>query len=61
MDVRVEIAPGGKTTIDVSGVVGPSCGNVAEALAKAMAGTDVDTTKKPEYHEHGTDSAKVNA
>lgn len=59
MEVRVEVAPDGGTTIDVSGVVGKGCENITASLQRALGATEVDAEHKPEYYEHATD--KVNA
>ena len=49
-EVTVDISTEGKVTVEVNGVVGPSCQSITDAL-KANLGGDVESdTKKPEFY-----------
>jgi hypothetical protein len=58
--IVVDVAPDGSCRIDVQGVKGKTCLDITAQLEKALGGTAVKRTVKPEMREWAvTDTAAV--
>ena len=57
--VEVTIEEDGKVTIEVNGVMGPSCEDYTKAIVLALNGDIISDSKKPEYYVTGMTTQRV--
>jgi|SaaInlV_165m_DNA_2_1040747.scaffolds.fasta_scaffold11039_6 hypothetical protein len=51
MEIEIIVDRNGNATMEVSGVVGPACEQVTEAVKAALDGAGWDEDNKDEYYE----------